>query len=256
MAVVIAGLVLALMVVSGSARASGESDSGAGMCPVERLVVAIDVGHHLEAPGATSATGTPEYMFNRALAGRLLDQLHQAGVTGAFLVEDTGRPINLWARPRLAAERGAHLFLSIHHDSVQPRYLEPWTHQGRERLHSERFQGYSLFVSGKNLYLDESLAVARAIGRALRSWGLTPSLHHAEPIPGENRPLVDRDLGIYDFADLVVLKAAPMPAVLIEAGILVNRQEEQKLRDPFHQDMLIDSIISGILDRCPALLGP
>ncbi|MBB4264743.1 N-acetylmuramoyl-L-alanine amidase family protein [Roseospira visakhapatnamensis] len=234
--------------------AMAESDSTAQACPVDRLVVAVDVGHHLTAPGATSATGRTEYAFNRDLAGRLLAQLHQVGVTGAFLVEETGAPIDLWARPRRAGARGAHLFVSVHHDSVQPQYLRSWVHEGRERRYADRFQGHSLFVSRKNLYLDESLAVARAIGRALRSWGLTPSLHHAEPIPGENRPLVDKDLGIYDFADLVVLKAAPMPAVLFEAGIIVNRAEEARLRESFHQDMLIDAVVTGILERCFALV--
>jgi len=244
-------VVLALLAGEVAAK---DSDSVTGVCPTARFLVAVDVGHHLAAPGATSATGRTEYAFNRDLAGRLVDQLHQAGVTGAFLVEETGRPIDLWARPRLARDRGAHVFLSIHHDSVQPHYLETWVHEGRERRHTDRFQGHSLFVSSKNLYLEDSLALARAIGRALRSWGLTPSLHHAEPIPGENRPLLDKDLGIHDFADLVVLKAAPMPALLVEAGIIVNRAEERRLRDPFHQDMLIDAMVSGLLEACPALV--
>jgi len=241
--------------LSGQAAGAWESDSAAGTCSREKLIIAIDVGHHQTAPGATSATGRTEYAFNRDLAGRLVAQFHQIGVTGAFLVEETGAPINLWARPRLARERGAHLFLSLHHDSVQPRYLHNWTVKGRQQRYSDAFEGYSLFVSDKNLYPEGSLAVAQAIGRALVSWGLTPSLHHAEAIPGENRPLLDKDLGIYDFADLVVLKAAPMPAVLIEAGIIVNRREEQRLRDPFHQDMVIDAIISGVLEQCPSLMG-
>lgn len=33
-----------------------------------------------------------------------------------------------------------------------------------------------------------------------------PSLHHAEPIHGENRELLDTTLGIYRFDDLTVLK--------------------------------------------------
>ena len=39
-----------------------------------------------------------------------------------------------------------------------------------------------------------------------------PTFHHAEPIKGENRELVNRDLGIYRFDDLIVLKSAATPA--------------------------------------------
>jgi len=37
-------------------------------------------------------------------------------------------------------------------------------------------------------------------------------------------------LGLYRFNDLEVLKTAPMPAALLETGIIVNRREEQERR--------------------------
>jgi N-acetylmuramoyl-L-alanine amidase len=54
-------------------------------------------------------------------------------------------------------------------------------------------------------------------------------LHHAEKIPGEGRHLMNKDLGLYEFDGLVVLKTAPMPAVLLECGVIVNRGEEAAL---------------------------
>ncbi len=225
-------------------------------CPRAELVVALDIGHSPASPGATSARGRGEYAFNLDLARRVLDHMHAAGLSAAFLVGDGGPVKDLWQRPRLAAARGAHVLISLHHDSVQPQFLESGDIDGRPARFSRHAAGYSLFVSRKNLFPERSLAAARAIGGALADWGLSPTLHHAEPIAGENRPLLDRDLGVYDFADLVVLKAAPMPAVLVEAGVIVHPEEEARLRDPFHQDILADSISRGVLAACPGLLAP
>jgi N-acetylmuramoyl-L-alanine amidase len=86
-----------------------------------------------------------------------------------------------------------------------------------------------LFVSRRNVDPPASLACASAIGTAMRGSGFTPSLHHAEPIEGENRPLADAANGVYYYDDLVVLRSATQPALLLEAGVIVNRDEEALL---------------------------
>lgn len=252
------GALGALGAVGGGVRAQAEAgtDAEASACQRDALVVALDIGHTPASPGATSARGRPEYAFNQNLATRVLDQMRASGLTGAFLIADGAPVSDLWDRPRRAAARGAHVLVSLHHDSVQAHYLQTGELDGRPARFSRYAQGHSLFVSSKNLYFDRSRRVALAIGRALAAWGLSPTLHHAEPIAGENRPLLDRDLGVHDFADLVVLKAAPMPAVLVEAGVIVHPEEEQRLRDPFHQDILAESITRGVLAACADLLAP
>jgi N-acetylmuramoyl-L-alanine amidase len=69
----------------------------------------------------------------------------------------------------------------------------------------------------------------------LRAAGLTPSLHHAEDIPGEARELVDESLGIYRFDKLILLRTAGIPSVLFEAGVIVDRDEERQFRDPAYR---------------------
>jgi N-acetylmuramoyl-L-alanine amidase len=229
------------------------ADSAPAACSGAGLTVALDIGHAPSAPGATSARGRPEYDFNRDLALRVQDHLRAAGLGAELVVAADGAPPALRDRPRLAAALGADLLLSIHHDSVQPRYLERGELDGQSAVFSRHAEGHSLFVSGKNLWPEVSLSVARAIGTAMADWGLAPTLHHAEPIPGEGRPLLDETLGIYDFAELIVLKTAPMPAVLIEAGVIVHPDEEVRLRDPFHQDILADAIARGVSAACPVL---
>lgn len=206
-------------------------------------LIAIDVGHSLARPGATSARGRLEFEFNRELAQVVERTLHGYGFR-TLLIGDAGDRTGL--TERTAAAAGADFFLSIHHDSVQPQYLETWTVGGEEQKWSDRFSGYSLFVSRQNPHPKKSLACARAMGEALRAAGQTPSLHHAEKIKGENRPVADTTNGIYYFDDLVVLKTARSPAVLVEAGIILNRHDELLLREPATKRRIAAALADGL----------
>lgn len=92
---------------------------------------------------------------------------------------------------------------------------------------------------------------AREIGERLRAAGETPSLYHADPIRGENRPLIDARLGIHRFDDLVVLRTARVPALLIEAGVIVNPREEARLAQADTIRRLGAAIAAGI-EACTA----
>lgn len=218
-------------------------------CEAARFTVAIDTGHTPERPGATSATGQPEFQFNAVLAGEALAALRRAGFGSAFAISDPNG-LTLTRRTEIANDAGADLLLSIHHDSVQPRYLSTWLVEGREQRYSDHFQGFSLFYSEKNPQAARSRYFAELLGTALRRRGLAPTLHHAEPIEGENRPLIDRERGLYRFDDLVVLKTARMPAVLFEAGLIVNRVEERLLRTPAHRAKLTGAMVEAIRQFC------
>ena len=214
----------------------------------QACVVAIDIGHSESAPGATSARGVGEFTFNRNLANLLLEELRKDGFAQAFTIDSTG--MSLEQRTESASLKKADFLISIHHDSVQPSYLSTWTYQGATHHYSDRFHGFSLFVSTKNVQPEQSLNLARDIGSKLLKAGFTPSLHHAEKIKGENRKLVDRKRGIYDFDDLIVLKTAAMPAVLLECGVIVNRQEEELLTSSAYQDKMVKAVAGGIEQAC------
>jgi N-acetylmuramoyl-L-alanine amidase len=92
--------------------------------------------------------------------------------------------------------------------------------------------------------------MAQLLGVEFRRRALVPTLHHAEPIAGENRPLLDPALGIYRFDDLVVLKRAAMPAVLIEAGLIVNRADELQLDSASFRQTLAEAITAAARQFC------
>ncbi len=197
--------------------------------------VVVDPGHTPSRPGARTADGRPEYGYNLALAGRLAHVLAQRGLT---IERSDARAVELSLTERTAGTGNARLFVSIHHDSIQ----QDWIDRGWR----DRFRGFSVFVSQRNPAFGQSLECARRIGAELRGAGESPSLYHATPVPGENRPLLDRANGVHRFDDLVVLHSAQSPAVLIEVGVIANPEQAGRLALPVVIEKLARAIATGV----------
>jgi N-acetylmuramoyl-L-alanine amidase len=209
------------------------------------FVIALDIGHSPLRGGAISARGVFEYEFNHRLVAELFAQLQSLGFTRSFVINPEGSEISLAHRSAEANEQKADLFLAIHHDSVKDKYLKNWEFKGKPQKYCDDFHGYSIFISRKNPRVAESAEFAAKLGRALLGAGFTPTLHHEEQ---EKRPVTDREKGIYAFDDLVVLKTAKMPAVLLECGVIVNRVEEEQLNNPAYRKRLVGAIARAIQD--------
>ncbi len=210
------------------------------------LIVAIDPGHTEKYYGATSASGEKEYTYNIKMSNILLNTLNNTKNIKAFIINPAGKSIKLKARTAMAEQRNADIFISIHHDSVQKKYLTTSIVNGKKNHFSKKFKGYSLFVSKKNNYYTKSFLLAENIGRGIKEKRFTPTLHHAEKIKRENRILLDTTLGIYRFDDLIVLKSADIPSVLIECGIIVNPQEESSIKNTNYHQRLSNGILAGL----------
>ena len=213
------------------------------------FTVAIDPGHTPKHFGALSARGVKEYLFNKKIAEVLQRELQREPGIESFIVNWEGKEIGLKQRVAIAAVKRANLFLSLHHDSAQERYFSDWDYNGKKLRYSDKFSGYSIFVSHKNPYFDQSYSFAKHLGKSLLEAGMHPSLHHAEKIKGESRELLDDKLGIYRFDDLIVLKYAKMPAVLLECGVIVNRKEELKLASSQFRVKLAHAIIEALKEE-------
>ncbi|OGA68613.1 MAG: hypothetical protein A3G83_07025 [Betaproteobacteria bacterium RIFCSPLOWO2_12_FULL_68_20] len=211
------------------AAAAAALAAAAGCAPL----VALDVGHHAAAPGAIGASGTPEFEYNLALAGEVRRALEPHGLR-TYMIGERGDYAVLHDRTRDA--QGADLFLSIHHDSVREELLPS----------AGSFSGFSLFVSRLNPRLEKSLACASAIGERLRAAGFSPSRYHADPALGSGRAFADEANGVHYYDNLAVARTATMPSVLVEAGVIVNREEELRLRDPLVRGRIARAIAGGV----------
>ena len=195
--------------------------------------VAVDVGHYAAEPGVISASGTPEFEYNLALALEVKAELEKLNLK-VRLIGERGQYAKLGWRTRDA--QGADLFVSIHHDSVKERLLP----------RANEFSGFSLFVSRLNPFSAQSLACASLIGKRLRESDFKPSRYHADPALGESRPFADEANGVHYYDNLAVARSAAMPSVLVEAGVIVNAAEEAKMRDPEVRATIARAVAEGV----------
>jgi len=256
-------LALIVMVsLGGAPRARAEqpapNPAAKSACHRSAFRVVIDVGHTIDSPGADSARGVPEYQFNLALAGVIKDELAEAGFDNAVrLVTTTKHMAGLVERPARANAMHADLFIAVHHDSVPDNLIETWEYQGEKHRFSDRFSGYSIFVSLDNGDYKGSLAFGHLLGTALQARGLHYTPHYTLPLMGRHRRLlVDAEAGVYRFDQLVVLRETRMPAVLLEAGSIVNRQDELTLAAPERRALVADAVTAAVDDFCAARAKP
>jgi N-acetylmuramoyl-L-alanine amidase len=66
------------------------------------------------------------------------------------------------------------------------------------------------------------------------------------------RELVDADAGVYRYDQLIVLRETRMPAVLLEAGSIINRQEELELASPERRSRTSAAVTAAVEDFCAA----
>ncbi|MFT0532955.1 N-acetylmuramoyl-L-alanine amidase family protein [Castellaniella hirudinis] len=188
-------------------------------------LVVLDPGHGPSSPGATGVCGAREVVYNDRFAGELALALESAGWR-VVLTRRPGQDIGLLDRAQLANLLSATLLLSIHHDSVQPDDLKAVRCQGRTGYETRQpVQGYALFVSAENGDYAGSLRLATLLGDQLNAMGRSPNPYHAREIPGENRRFLDARRGVYQYDGLAVLRHSRVPAVLLEIGVMTDRQD-------------------------------
>jgi N-acetylmuramoyl-L-alanine amidase len=227
-------------------------------CPRAAFRIVLDVGHTIDSPGADSARGVPEYQFNLALAEAAKDALVKAGFDNTLrMITTTGHVAGLVERAVRANAMHADLFIALHHDSVPDKLIETWDYEGQKHQYSDRFSGYSIFVSSENGDFKGSLAFGHLLGLALEARGQHYTPHYTMPLMGRYRHmLVDAEAGVYRYDLLVVLRETRMPAVLLEAGSIVNREDELELATPERRALIADAITAAVEDFCAERARP
>jgi N-acetylmuramoyl-L-alanine amidase len=261
--VALAALTMALMTAASApgtvppawgepAIAAPATKPASATCDHKTFHVVVDVGHTARNPGAKSARGADEYDFNLRLAKEIDEKLIAAGFERTTLLITTETPRSaLFKRASRAGAMRADLFLSIHHDSVPDKFLQKWEFEGAAHGYSDRFPGHSIFISNQNPERARSLQFAKMLGDELKARGLKYTPHYTEKFMGHRqRILVDAEAGVYRYDQLIVLRTTKMPAVLLEAGSIINRDEELVLNTPERRGLTSDAAVAAVENFC------
>ncbi|HTH99425.1 MAG TPA: N-acetylmuramoyl-L-alanine amidase [Acidisoma sp.] len=212
--------------------------------PAEAPLIMLDPGHGGKDPGAIGVAGTYEKHIALMAAHELKNRLEASGRYRVSMTRAKDLFIPLEDRVSIAQDRGAHLFVSMHADSIPD--------------HSVR--GASVYTLSSNASDKQTAILAQRENSSDRFAGpgfkgVTPAIARilASLVGRETRigsarlqqDMVDHLANQTDLltrparhAAFVVLKSAEIPSVLVEMGFMSNYKDESALRQYAHRQRI------------------
>ena len=217
------------------------------------IIIAIDAGHGGEDSGAVGYRGTYEKKVVLQIAKKLKALVDAEPGMKGVLVRTGDYYIPLRKRMQIARKHRADFFVSIHADAFRDK----------------RARGSSVFVlshkgasSEAARWLANSENQADLVGgvslddkdNVLASVLLDLSQAATMQVSHEVAQQTAKNLGRIgkmhsrnvQKARFMVLKSPDIPSMLVETAFISNPEEEQKLRDPKHQQRIAKAVLTGI----------
>lgn len=219
----------------------------------KKPLIVLDSGHNPTTStlgaGAMSVTGIPEVAYNDRFSGELAKALQDAGFD-VLLTRTPDKEQGLKERYEIANSfkwRRSAVFISIHHDSTELQNLKEITVNHIPTYQTIRpIKGTSFHISRESKKYNKSLILANHIAKAVKDTGRTLNMEHASDNNAKPLPLVVPDLAIYRHDNLAVLKNNELPALLIEIGVIVDKDDERLVSDDGGRTRLVGAIVAGV----------
>ncbi len=173
-------------------------------------VIVIDPGHGGSSTGALGG-GYAEKNLTLAISLKLRTLLESCGAK-VIMTRDNDTDVDLYARPRIANEIHADLFISVHNDS------------------------FTSNVRGTTTYYHKGDGNARALAQAVQR-----EIVAVSGIPSKGA-LSD---GVLYENGLAVLRKSLMPAILVEVAYISNATDRSHLTNPDFQQRIAAAIMRG-----------
>ena len=227
--------------------AKGPLDSLARQLGLKVKTVVIDPGHGGKDTGATSF-GLREKDITLKLGLKLADRLtRRLGLT-VFLTRSDDRFLTLSRRARIALEKKADLFISLHvnaNDLGKVEGLETYILNFATDRSAMAVAARENATADKTISeLNEILQILARNTKIVESGALAQTIHKAA-VTALSKDYKVRDLGVKE-APFFVLAGTESPAMLMEIGFITNEKEAGRLKTETYLDRLADGLADGL----------
>ncbi|MDY0116495.1 MAG: N-acetylmuramoyl-L-alanine amidase [Sulfurimonadaceae bacterium] len=212
-------------------------------------IIVVDAGHGGKDPGAVGYKGYREKVIVLQVSKKLKKILEARGYK-VYMTRDSDKFVKLSHRTKLANDKNADLFISVHVNAVdgnkangiEAYFLSP---SRSERAKNVAAKENSADMSDMNFYGKQSLL------NTLNSHNIVASnklaIDMQQGMLQETRALYKdvRDAGVKE-GPFWVLVGALMPSVLVEVGFVTNPTEAKRLVEEKYQTNIALGMANGI----------
>jgi N-acetylmuramoyl-L-alanine amidase len=225
-----------------------------GNRPGRDIVIAIDAGHGGHDPGALGRR-SKEKNIALAISKEVAKRINAEPGMYAVLIRDKDIFVEHRDRMAIASRAKADLFVSIHVDAFNDRrasgasvFALNLVGASKEAARQmQRRENTDVSVGGVSLH-DKDEVLASVLFDLSQNAALSASLEVGASVSRQMGRVTKMHRKAVKQKELIVLKSADMPSILVETGFISNNSEENKLRDKGHQGRLANSILAGIRD--------
>lgn len=222
--------------------------------PGRDIVIAIDAGHGGHDPGALGRR-SKEKNIALAISKELAQRINAEPGMSAVLIRNRDVFVEHRNRMAIARKAKADLFVSIHADAFKDRrasgasvFALNLVGANKEAARQMgRRENSDVSVGGVSLH-DKDEILASVLFDLSQNAALSASLDVGSKVSRQMGRITKMHKKAVKQKELIVLKSADMPSILVETGFISNASEENKLRDKGHQGRLANSILAGIRD--------
>ena len=216
-----------------------------------RPMIVIDAGHGGNDPGAQGPGGVFEKSITLAAATKLSELLTEKQRYRIVMTRPIDTRRSLEERSKAARDAGADLFISLHadaHENTKIRGASVYTlsEEGGQRSAREvQSQGdYQVWNYSINDAPDPNLT--KGLLDKAQDYTKTNSSIFAEILVGNLKTVTPLINNTHRTADLYVLLAPDVPAVLLELGFISNKSDEGNLVSPAWREKVMTAVASSI----------
>ena len=219
------------------------------------IVIAIDAGHGGEDPGAVGKKGTLEKTVNLQVARRLAKKIDSEKGFKAYLTRTGDYYVGLEKRTRLARDKKADLFISLHADGFKDsrvRGTSVWvlSSKGADTEIGkwlEQREKSSDLLGGVESLQNKDPLVAKVLLDLSMHYSIGASIKAAEEVRYQLSQKMTKMHGkSLRKAAFIVLRMPDIPAMLVEMAFISNPTDEQLLRTAKEQKKIANAIVKGL----------